>query len=871
MRLATRSIAAASIFTISIIVDLPLTVAALCQACGSSAASDGPCQSDDGTECFPFLAGTSDCPANTSRCEVLPENGEFNCEGDRVCEGLILECTNNADCHVNCIGVAACFQAIIVCPSGTSEQSEFECDIDCHGEEACAEARIRAGVNQQNARLEVSAIGSESLRDAEVRCDGTCTVICDDDRMPCQNTNVLCDEESVCKLDCQQDNSCPGAEIDCPAPDSDAAADVGALTPQCILGCGSEGACRPQLIEASDDGYDTTAGEDYYTEGVTVIDFTRQAYLCETYNDSFCPQDLGAQDACGNDTPWRCGGMDTLCVADPTQCETQPVTSNQGGSAYTSSRFAPPSKSVLGQVGSFVWLIGIALVVALAGVLYIASVLMADRAEVRGANHGRILLVGLAIADVISDVGFAFMLFAIGDTTFGALSTLFLVIPVTLNAVLLTTILVEEFRRPEFSSWFAANSTKVTIILVFAVTYIDTLPILFAEGIFGRKRGKNPQNEPPNSMFWGPFSVESRRRLQWFGIVGNLFEDFPQLCLQMMFAVQKADDIDPIFIIAILTSALALASGVSRRLCLVLMRRLAPSEGAGDCASSSASMGGEGANSGGRKPRGIEHQCSNPNFDHIEPTQKSSGSRVVLGSSLSRSNTIGSGDARHNGYPYNVHRLSNASSAGSSTSFLGSGGRAASSTATFDRIETTQKSPCARVVLGSSLSDRIDTVEKRPAAADIGRGSGRQQRRPHLLLGTPTDTLSDSYSRSHSYSRDHDDDYSHCSRVASSSVSARSNSQQQQQPQYQLQIQYPPRDGRSAAGGAVDTSSGGAVGAARAASILPPPYRNPSISQSSASSPPPYRSFNPERPYLQSGFRAQNAPKRASRFRYSDQ
>lgn len=73
--------------------------------------------------------------------------------------------------------------------------------------------------------------------------------------------------------------------------------------------------------------------------------------------------------------------------------ETQPVTSNQGGSAYTSSRFAPPSKSVLGQVGSFVWLIGIALVVALAGVLYIASVLMADRAEVRGANHGRILLV----------------------------------------------------------------------------------------------------------------------------------------------------------------------------------------------------------------------------------------------------------------------------------------------------------------------------------------------------------------------------------------------------------------------------------------------------------------------------------------------
>lgn len=79
----------------------------------------------------------------------------------------------------------------------------------------------------------------------------------------------------MCKLDCQQDNSCPGAEIDCPAPDSDAAADVGALTPQCILGCGSEGACRPQLIEASDDGYDTTAGEDYYTEGVTVIDFTR--------------------------------------------------------------------------------------------------------------------------------------------------------------------------------------------------------------------------------------------------------------------------------------------------------------------------------------------------------------------------------------------------------------------------------------------------------------------------------------------------------------------------------------------------------------------------------------------------------------------
>lgn len=76
----------------------------------------------------------------------------------------------------------------------------------------------------------------------------------------------------------------------------------------------------------------------------------------------------------------------------------------------------------------------------------------------------------------------------------------------------------------QMRDWFKSNATFATLILVISLAHIDGIALLSARCLFGTK----------SALFNAPLRESTRSQLEWFGIVGNLLEDIPQLALQLL-------------------------------------------------------------------------------------------------------------------------------------------------------------------------------------------------------------------------------------------------------------------------------------------------------------------------------------------------
>eukprot|EP00478_Filoreta_tenera_P000172 GABV01000172.1.p2 GENE.GABV01000172.1~~GABV01000172.1.p2 ORF type:complete len:200 (-),score=60.78 GABV01000172.1:24-623(-) len=137
----------------------------------------------------------------------------------------------------------------------------------------------------------------------------------------------------------------------------------------------------------------------------------------------------------------------------------------------------------------------------------------------------------------------------------------------SLSLVILVSLLHQEVKINEkFGKWMRQHLTVVYIVTFFSITNLDVLNILGSH-IFNKR------------VFDAPWSFQARTRIPLYGLVSNIFEDFPQIVIQIAFLVQAESGETTFFALAALVSSvLSLMFGAGRKLLVHFLEKFAAVE-----------------------------------------------------------------------------------------------------------------------------------------------------------------------------------------------------------------------------------------------------------------------------------------------------
>ena len=114
------------------------------------------------------------CPDDDPNCDLY-----INCNGRRVCDTAIIDCSSASSCHLQCDGDSACSDLSIECPENST--CSINCISEAHG--TCSDITITGATHTI----------------LNINCHG-------DDA--CIGGDIHCAQSKECNVDCYGDYSC---------------------------------------------------------------------------------------------------------------------------------------------------------------------------------------------------------------------------------------------------------------------------------------------------------------------------------------------------------------------------------------------------------------------------------------------------------------------------------------------------------------------------------------------------------------------------------------------------------------------------------------------------------------------------------------
>uniref|UniRef100_A0A6A7FMN7 VCBS repeat-containing protein n=1 Tax=Hirondellea gigas TaxID=1518452 RepID=A0A6A7FMN7_9CRUS len=158
-------------------------------------------------------------------------------------------------------------------------------------------------------------------------------------------------------------------------------------------------------------------------------------------------------------------------------------------------------------------------------------------------------LAAVVVTDFTSDIVFAWGLF-VSTSSYRFISLIFLIVPMFLNVLMIFWMFRNEFKTSAMDHWFVDNDGAAIMIVILALSGTDVL-FLMHSNLFGLK------------IFDAPASEKLLQRLTYTGLISNIFEDVPQLAVQLILLFNGSTNI--ILFIAFPLSILGVLRGLLRR------------------------------------------------------------------------------------------------------------------------------------------------------------------------------------------------------------------------------------------------------------------------------------------------------------------
>jgi hypothetical protein len=167
----------------------------------------------------------------------------------------------------------------------------------------------------------------------------------------------------------------------------------------------------------------------------------------------------------------------------------------------------------------------------------------------------------LSTMDLITDIFFAMTLgpFSVFTTP----AVILLVLPAVLNVLFVFWFLLKEAGQyPVMHTWLNDRPLQVTIVALLSLGNAEVLCLLCSRIWF-------------LDVFSAPFTDHGREQLRYVGLLTNIFEDIPQIIIQIMALGSRSDAGRTFTLVSIIFSVVAVLFGLVQR-CIVCCLKAAP-------------------------------------------------------------------------------------------------------------------------------------------------------------------------------------------------------------------------------------------------------------------------------------------------------
>eukprot|EP01084_Bolivina_argentea_P077457 140490_1 len=240
-------------------------------------------------------------------CPHMSNGNTINCNNTHQCVDNTLQCVQDEDCYINCIGDDVCHSRTIICPYDAS----YICYVFCSGIDACFNSTIvnvsDAVCNEEscgNSLIQFNNNSNSSIYVNTMSClgDYACfmsiishvTHIVCNSKYGCENSTIICNKKQNCSVECLGSLSCRYSMVLCPSnPRYD-----------CTIKCFGSGSCRYAELK------------NVVTVNATNIE---QGEIYCRNNDDNCNIYCGKRASCKKATIFGGDGTDLFIFTTPTE------------------------------------------------------------------------------------------------------------------------------------------------------------------------------------------------------------------------------------------------------------------------------------------------------------------------------------------------------------------------------------------------------------------------------------------------------------------------------------------------------------------------------------------------------------------------